>query len=60
MAVQMVPDDEGSACESESSGGVVLDLPKSGNIVTPTLKINNEFAKRYEHNKKRAELHRRK
>lgn len=56
----MVPDDEGSACESESSGGVVLDLPKSGNIVTPTLKINNEFAKRYEHNKKRAELHRRK
>ncbi|RDL40694.1 Uncharacterized protein BP5553_00673 [Venustampulla echinocandica] len=41
--------DPGSSSEDESVGGVQLQEPE--------LKINKEFANRFEHNKKREELH---
>lgn len=43
--------DSDSASSDESGGGAKLDEPE--------FKINEEYAKRFEHNKKRAELHRR-
>jgi hypothetical protein len=43
--------DSDSDSSDESGGGAKLD--------EPGFKINEEYAKRFEHNKKRAELHRR-
>lgn len=42
--------DSDSESSDESGGGAKLD--------EPAFKINEEYAKRFEHNKKRAELHR--
>jgi protein KRI1 len=42
--------DSASSSEDESGGGAKL--------ADPGFKINEEYAKRFEHNKKRAELHR--
>jgi protein KRI1 len=43
--------DSSSASEDESDGGAKLE--------DPGFKINQEYAKRFEHNKKREELHKR-
>jgi len=43
-------DDSDSSSEDESRGGALLE--------EPGFKINAEYAKRFEHNKKREELHR--
>lgn len=45
-------DDSDSSSGEEESGGVAL-------LEEPGFKINEEYAKRFEHNKKREELHRR-
>ena len=42
--------DSSSSSEDESVGGVELD--------SSAFKVNEEYAKRFEHNKKREELHR--
>jgi protein KRI1 len=46
----LVDSDSDTSSEDESDGGAPLE--KQG------LKINEEYAKRFEHNKKREELHR--
>jgi protein KRI1 len=46
----MLHDSDSASSSDESGGGVKLD--------EPGFKINEEYAKRFEHNKKRAELHR--
>jgi protein KRI1 len=43
--------DSASSSEDESDGGAKLE--------DPGFKINEEYAKRFEHNKKREELHKR-
>jgi protein KRI1 len=43
--------DTASSSDDESVGGAKLEVPE--------FKINEEYAKRFEHNKKREELHKR-
>jgi protein KRI1 len=47
----LLDDSESSSSGDESGGGVFLEEPE--------FKINEEYAKRFEHNKKREELQRR-
>lgn len=44
----LLDDSDSSSSEDESSGGVELEQPG--------FKVNEEYAKRFEHNKKREEL----
>ena len=55
--VKVLLDDESSSEDSETSGGIVLDQ-KSAVTNGIGFKINEEYARRFEHNQKRAELHR--
>jgi len=57
-AIEIIPkpdllddSDSASSSEDESDGGAKLE--------DPGFKINEEYAKRFEHNKKREELHKR-
>jgi protein KRI1 len=49
--VNLLDDSDSGSSDDESVGGVKLD--------EPGFKINNEYAKRFEHNSKREELQRR-
>lgn len=53
---KLLSDSESDGSSDEESGGV----PLNGDSAEPAFKVNEEFAKRYEHNSKRAELQRRK
>ena len=46
----LLDDSDSSSSEDEPGGGALLE--------EPGFTINEEYAKRFEHNKKRAELHR--
>jgi protein KRI1 len=50
--VKLLSDDESDNSDSDNSGGVKL------NGQSASLSINEEYARRFEHNQKRAELHR--
>lgn len=50
----LLDDSDSASSSDESDGGVKVDVEE------PTFKINEDFAKRFEHNKKREELSRRK
>ena len=45
--------------DNDQSNGVSLNA-KAGVAAKPVLRVNEEYARRFEHNKKREELHRRK
>lgn len=55
-ARSLLADDEDSTSSSDdTAGGAILPSETPSNMLT----INQEFAKRFEHNKRREELHKR-
>ncbi|GAM82268.1 hypothetical protein ANO11243_002470 [Dothideomycetidae sp. 11243] len=57
---KLLSDDEDSSSENESVGGVILGSGQSAESDegATNFKINEDYAKRFEHNKKREERHR--
>lgn len=54
---KLLLDNESSDKDSDSSGGVSIN-EDGKNIATNGFTVNQDFARRFEHNKKREELHR--
>ncbi|OTA32121.1 hypothetical protein BTJ68_07539 [Hortaea werneckii EXF-2000] len=55
---KLLSDDEASSSEDESGGKAGVALPSQPDEAQNGFKINAEYAKRFEHNKKREERHR--
>ena len=54
---KLLLDNESSDNDSDSSGGVSINKDEE-DIATDGFTVNQDFARRFEHNKKREELHR--
>ena len=54
---KLLLDDDSDGAPSDASGGVALTLA-NGHDTSGHFKINEQYARRFEHNQKRVELHR--
>ena len=54
---KLLLDNESSDNDSDSAGGVLINTDEE-DIATDGFTVNQDFARRFEHNKKREELHR--
>lgn len=52
---QLLADDSSTSSDDDASGGALLHPEEVSNV----LAVNQEYARRFEHNKRREELHRR-